>query len=86
MSEDSNPKHTRGVTLREPKDVRRVCQRIVSKAFQQSEELQYSGRIAQLMACWMKAWELDKLADIESRLTALEAKDASSHAQGGRRP
>ena len=72
MSENNNPKQTRGVTLREPKDVRRVCQRIVSKAFQQGDELQFSGRIAQLMSCWMKAWELDKLADIERRLTALE--------------
>jgi hypothetical protein len=58
MSENNTPKQTRGVTLREPKDVRRVCQRIVSKAFQQGEELQYSGRISQLMGCWMKAWEL----------------------------
>jgi hypothetical protein len=72
MSENSNPKQTRGVTLREPKDVRRVCQRIVSNAFQQGEELQYSGRISQLMGCWMKAWELDKLADIERRLEVLE--------------
>ena len=72
MSENNNTKQTRGVTLREPKDVRRVCQRIVSKAFQQGEELQYSGRISQLMGCWMKAWELDKLADIEQRLEALE--------------
>jgi hypothetical protein len=72
MSENNIPKQTRGVTLREPKDVRRVCQRIVSKAFQQGEELQYSGRISQLMGCWMKAWELDKLADIEQRLEALE--------------
>jgi hypothetical protein len=72
MSENNNPKQTRGVTLREPKDVRRVCQRIVSKAFQQGEELQYSGRIAQLMGCWMKAWELDKIADIDKRLKAVE--------------
>ena len=72
MLENNIPKQTRGVTLREPKDVRRVCQRIVSKAFQQSEELQYSGRISQLMGCWMKAWELDKLADSERRLETLE--------------
>jgi hypothetical protein len=72
MSENNIPKQTRGVTLREPKDVRRVCQRIVSKAFQQGEELQYSGRISQLMGCWMKAWELGKLADIERRIDALE--------------
>jgi hypothetical protein len=72
MTENNSSKQTRGVALREPKDVRRVCQRIVSKAFQQGEELQYSGRISQLVGCWMKAWELDKLADIERRLEALE--------------
>lgn len=72
MSENNSPKQTRGVTLREPKDVRRVCQRIVSRAFQQGDELQYSGRVAQLMGCWMKAWELDKMAEIERRLDALE--------------
>jgi hypothetical protein len=72
MSENNIPKQTRGVTLREPKDVRRVVQRITSKAFQENKELEYAGRIAQLMGCWMKAWELDKLADIEARLTALE--------------
>jgi len=65
-------KKTRGVTLREPKDVRRVCQRITSKAFQDGLELEYSGRIAQLMGVWLKAFELEKLADIERRLSALE--------------
>lgn len=72
MSENNIPKQTRGVTLRAPKDIRRVVQRITSKAFQECKELEYAGRIAQLMGCWMKAWELDKLADIEARLTALE--------------
>ena len=70
------PKKTRGVTLKEPKDVRRVCQRITSKAFQDGLELEYSGRIAQLMGVWLKAFELEKLEDIERRLSALEeAKD-----------
>ncbi len=73
MSENNYPKSTRGVTLREPKDIRRVIQRITSKAFQESSELEYAGRIAQLMGCWLKAWELEKLSDIEKRLTALEA-------------
>lgn len=72
MSENNIPKSTRGVTLREPKDVRRVCQRIVSKAFQQGDELTYSGRISQLMGCWLRAFELEKLADIEKRLAVLE--------------
>jgi hypothetical protein len=72
MSENNIPKQTRGVTLREPKDIRRVVQRITSKAFQENKELELAGRIAQLMGCWMKAFELEKLADIERRLEALE--------------
>ena len=72
MAENNMPKQTRGVTLREPRDVRRVCQRITSKAFQEGAELEYSGRIAQLMGVWLKAFELEKLADIERRLSALE--------------
>ena len=72
MSENNNTKKTRGVTLREPKDVRRVCQRITSKAFQEGAELEYSGRIAQLMGVWLKAYELEKLEGIERRLVALE--------------
>ncbi|HNT73220.1 MAG TPA: hypothetical protein PKK92_09205 [Methanothrix sp.] len=58
--------------LREPEDVRRVCQRITSKAFQEGLELDYSGRIAQLLGIWLKAYELEKLSDIERRLSILE--------------
>ena len=72
MIENNKSKRTRGVTLREPKDVRRVCQRITSKAFQEGLELEYSGRIAQLMGIWLKAFELEKLSDLEKRLTKLE--------------
>ena len=72
MSENNYPKQTRGITLREPKDVRRVVQRITSKAFQEGTELEYAGRISQLMNCWIKAFELERLADIEKRLVVLE--------------
>lgn len=84
MSENNIPKSTRGVTLREPKDVRRVCQRIVSKAFQQGEELPYSGRISQLMGCWLRAFELEKLADIEKRLVVLEQAQERDRDRGRR--
>ena len=74
MAENNISKQTCGVTLREPKDVRRIIQRITSKAFQEGLELEYAGRIAQLMGCWMKTWEIEKLSDIERRLEALEDK------------
>jgi len=72
MTENNKAKRTRGVRLREPEDVRRVCQRITSKAFQEGLELDYSGRIAQLLGIWLKAYELEKLSDIERRLSILE--------------
>jgi len=71
MPENNIPKQTLGVTLSEPRDIRRLVQRITSKAFQENKELELAGRIAQLMSCWMKAFELEKLADIEGRLEVL---------------
>ena len=64
----------RGITLKTPEDARRLIRRIVDKAFETNQELEYSGRISQLLSCWLKAWELDKIVDIEKRLEALESQ------------
>ena len=72
MVDDNGGKTRRGVVIKDPKSVRRVAQRIVSRAFQDDAELEYSGRIAQLLGVWLKAYEIEKLADIEKRLRALE--------------
>lgn len=74
MIDNNRVKKRRGVTLRTPDDVRRVVQRIISKAFQEGKELEYSGRVAQLLAVWIKAMELDELAEIKERLDVLEGK------------
>jgi len=75
MSENKNPKR-RGITLNEPKDARRLIRRVVDRAFAEAQELESSGRIAQLLGIWAKLWEIDKLSDIEARIVALEqAKD-----------
>jgi len=71
MTENKNVKR-RGITLNSPADARRIIRRIVDKAFATGTELENAGRQSQLMTCWLKAWELDKLADIERRLEALE--------------
>ena len=73
MTENNTPKQRRGVTLRTPEDVRRVIQRIASRAFVDGSELDNAGKISQLLGCWLKAWEMDKLGDIEKRLEALES-------------
>jgi hypothetical protein len=71
MSENKNVRR-RGISLKNPSDARRLIRRIVDRAFAEGQELEYSGRLAQLLGVWGKFWELDKLSDIESRLTALE--------------
>lgn len=71
MSENKTPKR-RGITLKTPEDARRLIRRIVDKAFEQRTELENAGRISQLLSNWLRAWELDKIGDIEKRLEDLE--------------
>ena len=72
MSENKNVRR-RGITLNTPEDARRIVKKIIDKAFEQKAELENAGRISQLLGNWLKAWELEKVSDIEKRLEALEA-------------
>lgn len=71
MSENKNVRR-RGITLNSPQDARRIVRRIIDRAFEEKSELEHAGRISQLLANWLKAWELEKVSDIEARLTVLE--------------
>jgi hypothetical protein len=71
MPEDKNIK-SRGVSLKCPADVRRISQRIISDVFRDESQIEHAGKVNNLLITWLKAWELDKLADIEQRLEALE--------------
>lgn len=71
MSENKNVRR-RGITLNKPEDARRLIRRIVDRAFETNQELEYSGRLAQLLGVWSKLWELQKVSDLEARLSALE--------------
>ena len=71
MSENKNVRR-RGITLNSPQDARRIVRRIIDRAFEVGSELENAGRISQLLANWLKAWELEKVSDIEARLTVLE--------------
>ena len=71
MNENKNSKR-RGITLNSPQDARRIIRRIVDRAFAEGQELESAGRISQLMGCWLKAWELEKVSNIEARLSVLE--------------
>ena len=41
-------------------------------SFRRGKELEAAGRLGTLLAVWLKAFEIEKLADIERRLEALE--------------
>ena len=73
MTENKNIKR-RGITLNSPQDARRIVLRIIDSAFDENTELENAGRISQLLSNWLKAWELDEISDIETRLTELEHK------------
>lgn len=62
----------RGVSLKTPEDVRRIATRIISDVFRDKVQIEHAGKVNNLLITWLKAWELDKISDIEKRLTALE--------------
>jgi hypothetical protein len=76
MSENKNQKH-RGVCIKTPADVRRVSQRIIADVFREEAQIEHAGKVNNLLVTWLKAWELDRLADFERRLAALEAAKGS---------
>ena len=71
MPENKNVRR-RGITLNSPQDARRLIRRVIDRAFEEGSELEHAGRISQLLANWLKAWELEKVSDIERRLEVLE--------------
>jgi len=71
MSENKRARR-RGITLNSPQDARRLIRRIMDRAFEEGSELEHAGRISQLLGNWLRAWELDKISDIEKRLEILE--------------
>lgn len=64
--------------LNTPSDIREYARRLLRILKAQGEEAEISnlGKISQILSIWLKAWELDKISDIEKRLTALEAAKA----------
>lgn len=69
----------RGITLKTPEDARRLIRRVVDRAFAEGQELEYSGRLAQLLGVWMKAWELEHVTALEARIKALEEARNERH-------
>lgn len=71
MSTENGPKAPR-IALKRPDDARRLIRRVLAEIFGQKLEVECAGKIANLLTCWAKLWELEKTADLEKRLEALE--------------
>jgi TorA maturation chaperone TorD len=71
MSTENGPKAPR-IALKKPDDARRLIRRVLAQMFEQKVEVESAGKIANLLTCWAKLWELEKTADLEKRLEALE--------------
>jgi len=68
----NNNKRTRGLTIKSPDDVKRVARWVISDIFQENSQIEHAGKLNQLLLTWLKAWELEKLSDVEKRVAALE--------------
>jgi len=45
---------------------------VISEIFVEGSQITNAGKVNQLLQTWLKGWELEKLEDIERRLSALE--------------
>ncbi len=69
---ENKKKKTRGVSINKPSDVRRIARRVISDIFVEGSQITNAGKVNQLLITWLKGWELEKLADIEKRLSTVE--------------
>jgi len=60
--------------LENPTDAQEYIRRLLRNLKEKGPdaEIEYLGRISQILSVWLKSYELNKLEDIEARLAALE--------------
>ena len=73
MSNENSRKAPR-IALKKPDDCRRLIRRVLAEIFAQGAVVENAGKVANLLTVWLKAWEIDKISDIEKRITILEQK------------
>lgn len=77
------PTKFRGITLNTPKDVRRICRRVINDIFTEGSQIEHAGRLNNLLITWLRSWELEKLSDVEKRLQAVE-EDVAANKEANR--
>lgn len=62
------------IKLNNPRDVQEYIRRLLRNLKERGPdaEIEYLGRISQILSVWLKSYELNKLNDIERRLEELE--------------
>jgi len=67
---------TNKIQLKSPEDVRRYVCRVLRTIQESGDEkvIENAGKISQLLGQWIKAYEVQELADIKKRIKALEEK------------
>lgn len=60
------------IRLKEPEDARRLVRRVLAEIFAQDVEVENAGKIANLITVWLKAFESEKLSDLEKRIAEIE--------------
>lgn len=62
------------IKLNNPDDAREYIRRLLRNLKEKGPEaeIEYLGRISQILSVWLRAYELRKLEDIEVRLANLE--------------
>jgi hypothetical protein len=60
--------------LNNPADAQEYIRRLLRNLKERGPdaEIEYLGRISQILSVWLKSYEINKLEDIEARLAALE--------------
>jgi len=60
--------------LKNPTDAQEYIRRLLRTLKERGPdaEIEYLGRISQILSVWLKSYELNKLESIEARLEALE--------------
>jgi hypothetical protein len=60
--------------LENPADAQEYIRRLLRNLKERGPdaEIEYLGRISQILSVWLKSYELNKLDDIEKRLAVLE--------------
>jgi hypothetical protein len=62
------------IHIKGPKDIRRLSQRVLNAILRTGEEVQHAGKIYNLGILWIKAYEIEKISDLEKRISLLETR------------